>query len=69
MSFPCFVTGVFRTNRIVRFSSVRTEGGSEPPIESIPPGDRPFLIVMKKRDAKQPFFITWVDNAELLCKK
>jgi hypothetical protein len=30
--------------------------------------DRPFLIVMKKRDAKHPFFAMWVDNAELLCQ-
>lgn len=28
--------------------------------------DRPFLIYMKKRDASQPFFVMWVDNAELL---
>jgi hypothetical protein len=31
--------------------------------------DRPFLIVMKKRDAQHPFFVMWVDNAELLCKR
>jgi hypothetical protein len=31
--------------------------------------DRPFLIVMKKRDAKHPCFVMWVDNAELLCKR
>jgi hypothetical protein len=30
--------------------------------------DRPFLIYLKKRDAKHPFFVLWVDNAELLCK-
>jgi hypothetical protein len=30
--------------------------------------DRPFLIVMKKRGAEQPFFVMWVDNPELLCK-
>jgi hypothetical protein len=30
--------------------------------------DRPFLIYMKKRDAKHPFFVMWVDNAELLIK-
>lgn len=30
--------------------------------------DRPFLVYMKKRDAAQPFFVMWVDNAELLCK-
>ncbi len=28
--------------------------------------DRPFLVYMKKRGAKQPFFVMWVDNAELL---
>lgn len=28
--------------------------------------DRPFLIMMKKRDAKHPFFVMWVANTELL---
>ena len=28
--------------------------------------DRPFLIYMKKRDAKSPYFVMWVDNAALL---
>jgi hypothetical protein len=31
--------------------------------------DRPFLIVMKKRGAERPFFVMWVANAELLCKR
>jgi hypothetical protein len=31
--------------------------------------DRPFLVLMKKRNGKQPFFVMWVDNAELLQKK
>jgi len=30
--------------------------------------DRPFLIYLRKRDAKYPFFVMWVDNAELLCR-
>lgn len=30
--------------------------------------DRPFLIYMMKRGANRPFFVLWVDNAELLCK-
>jgi len=30
--------------------------------------NRPFLIIMKKRGADRPFFVMWVDNAELLCK-
>ncbi|MFC1794309.1 hypothetical protein ACFL3Q_12060 [Planctomycetota bacterium] len=29
----------------------------------------PFLIYMKKRDCEQPFFVMWVDNAELLNRK
>ncbi|UCF17710.1 MAG: hypothetical protein JSW59_09655, partial [Phycisphaerales bacterium] len=31
--------------------------------------DRPFLVYMKKRDREKPFFVMWVDNAELLNKK
>lgn len=31
--------------------------------------NRPFLIYMKKRDAERPFFVMWVDNAELLVRK
>jgi hypothetical protein len=30
--------------------------------------DRPYLIYMKKRDAKEPFFVMWVDNTELMVK-
>ena len=30
--------------------------------------DRPYLIYMKKRGAEHPFFVMWVDNAELLSK-
>ncbi len=28
--------------------------------------DHPFLIYMKKREAERPFFVMWVDNAELM---
>ncbi|MDI6449211.1 hypothetical protein [Anaerobaca lacustris] len=31
--------------------------------------NRPFLISMKKRDADRPFFVMWVDNAELLVRQ
>jgi len=31
--------------------------------------NRPFLIVMKKRNGKHPFFVMWVDNAELLQRR
>lgn len=30
--------------------------------------DGPFLILMKRKDAKNPYFAMWVDNAELLVK-
>jgi hypothetical protein len=30
--------------------------------------DKPFLVIMKKRDGKRPFFLMWVDNAELLTR-
>ncbi|MBN2293894.1 MAG: hypothetical protein JXM70_15810 [Pirellulales bacterium] len=30
--------------------------------------NRPFLLYMKKRDAEMPYFVMWVDNAELLNK-
>jgi hypothetical protein len=29
---------------------------------------RPFLIAMRKRGSTEPYFVMWVDNAELLCK-
>jgi hypothetical protein len=29
--------------------------------------DQPFLLYLKKRDAERPFFVMWVENAELLC--
>jgi hypothetical protein len=28
--------------------------------------DHPFLIVMKRRSADEPYFVAWIDNAELL---
>jgi len=31
--------------------------------------DRPFLVYMQKRGAEQPFFVMWVDNAELLTRR
>lgn len=31
--------------------------------------NRPFFVYMKKRDCERPFFVMWVDNAELLTKK
>lgn len=30
--------------------------------------DRPFLLYMKERGAKMPYFVMWIANAELLCK-
>lgn len=31
--------------------------------------NRPFMVYMRKRDREQPFFVMWVDNAELLNRK
>jgi len=31
--------------------------------------DRPFLVYMQKRGAEHPFFVMWVDNAELLTRR
>jgi hypothetical protein len=31
--------------------------------------NRPFLLYTKKRDARHPFLVVWVDNAGLLCKQ
>ena len=31
--------------------------------------DRPFLVYIQKRDAEHPFFVMWVDNAELLVRE
>lgn len=31
--------------------------------------NRPFLVYMQKRGAERPFFVMWVDNAELLVRK
>ena len=28
--------------------------------------DKPFLILLERRDAQQPYFALWVDNTELL---
>ena len=28
--------------------------------------DRPFLVCLRKREAEHPYFVMWVDNAELL---
>lgn len=48
-----------------------TAKGEEKKSESRPRDfhfDRPFLLIMKKRDAEQPFLVIWVANAELLQK-
>ncbi len=31
--------------------------------------NRPFMLYIKKRNSAQPFFVMWIDNAELLNKK
>ena len=31
--------------------------------------DRPFLVMLRKRGTEHPFFVMWVDNAELLQRR
>ena len=55
----------FRLNR----SGAAVEGESLVAVEAIPRHfefNRPFLVYMMKRGANRPFFVMWVDNAELL---
>ena len=54
----------------VLFENIMNDLGEALAIEKAEPREfrfhRPFLIYMKKRDADRPFFVMWVDNAELL---
>jgi hypothetical protein len=45
--------------------TAKPEGGSRRPLTHFR-CDRPYLVCFKKRDAKQPFFVMWVNDAELL---
>jgi hypothetical protein len=57
----------FRLDR----SGVMLESESKLAMASIPARyafDRPFLIILRRRGASRPFFVMWVDNAELLKK-
>jgi hypothetical protein len=69
-------TGLLRTMQSVEFRLDRSGAGlaSEAFIMGNRGGRsfnfaRPFLVVMRKRGSAQPFFLMWVDNAELLCKQ
>jgi hypothetical protein len=31
--------------------------------------DRPFMVYLKNRAAQHPYFVMWVETAELLCKE
>ena len=57
----------FRLDR----SGVELESEAKLVCEPVPVNyivNRPFLLCVKKRDADHPFFVMWVDNAELLSK-
>ncbi len=56
---------LFRLNRYgVDLKSESSVASAGRPIDYVL--DRPFLIYMKKRGAQMPYFVMWVDNAELL---
>jgi hypothetical protein len=71
---------VTRSHQMIRFKLDRT-GASVSSLADVssalnghhPPGDfifdQPFLLIMRKRDHTQPFFVLWVENAELLQRK
>ena len=40
-----------------------------PKTETVYIFNRPFLLYMKKRGKKMPYFVMWIENAELLCKQ
>jgi hypothetical protein len=63
-----FQTIEFRLDR----SGVMLESDSNLAVASTPryfEFNRPFLVYMQKRGAEHPFFVMWVDNAELLVRK
>ena len=59
-----------RTGAYVRSIAAIGVQSAEMPRSPVPQHyvvDGPFMIMMKKRDCDRPFFVMWVDNAELLC--
>ena len=52
-------------------AELESEAAIEVECVGLPPPifNRPFLIVMRRRGAEHPFFVMWVDNAELLCRR
>ncbi|MCK4627956.1 MAG: hypothetical protein KAT56_03070, partial [Sedimentisphaerales bacterium] len=66
---------LLRTSQVIEFRLDRSGAGlaSEAYIAYLAAGRsfsfiRPFLIVLRKRGSAEPYFVMWVDNAELLCK-
>jgi hypothetical protein len=71
---------VTKSQQMIRFKLDRT-GASVSSLADVssalnghhPPGDfifdQPYLIIMRKRDHPQPFFVMWVENAELMQRK
>jgi hypothetical protein len=59
-----------RTGAYVRsIAAIAAEQSAAPrsPVPQHYAVDGPFMIMMKQRDCDRPFFVMWVDNAELLC--
>lgn len=52
-----------------RRSGERIEAGGRVFSQAFRLFNRPFLVYMQKRGAERPFFVMWVDNAELLVRK
>ena len=67
-----YPAGILRQNQSPPRSGAVLEGEANFGIAALPREsifDRPFIIYMQKRGAEHPFFVMWVDNAELLTRK
>jgi len=49
--------------------AVRASVSMEPKREKLMVFDQPFLLCLKEKTGKYPYFVMWVDNAELLLKE
>jgi len=60
--------GVFLKSETIMSMTLGLEASSEDlPHELI--FDKPFLLCLKEKSAKYPYFAMWIDNTELLLKE
>jgi hypothetical protein len=59
-------SGYAGKRRHAAFIITRINGDEPPPEPRRFVFDRPFLIYLQQRQAKQPYFVMWVENPEVL---